>query len=677
MNEVNPEPDLPLGPEPSANSNPKPKTTRKRKKLAEDTARTEALDQPRIPSAWVKNPIFKVNAVGSIADPIRVAGLPGPGELTRNWTFGVPNPLPAKGEDPKFIRQLSVREGATFFGIVSLIQWFGGRPDDPPQGTADQPEAMYFGKFSFSELARRIADYDGPYIVSQVREALSNLRNAYWDCWGQREIPLTPEQEARIASELEAEAKGETLPPSKHGEKPVATIVTEEYHRVFPLVTCVAIERTIRRESKVSENLAKKIERFQYQNLLRQRRGDPKLRCTDPEILRFFANSESELGTEIASKPTIIRHDERLGGLYIHRDLVALCMEIQQSVTFLLKPLRDMRSDIAKACYMYLPSRALLHTDETDPFLISLRKLFTQIGADCPESLSERRQYMIQHGKRTADTDLDGRMSKSVVAQLDGAALYGKKRFRCKLIPNLSLRQHREAHEAQAQANGGIGRYYAREGDDYLLACWVEQSVAPRPHTWAQRCEDRKGTLLHCWLRSGRTEAEYAAKIKVLPEINFYEEELLERCSINPEANDRFLRIAKALLGEVRFGEVLSEFKDNILTGLRPRRATGLLNFRLCDAVGPMLPQKPKPEGSSAKLQPTAPQPAERPAPFDCAALRHRLIRVLDALPESKRSEAMEYLESERLLRDGDLMTDEISLRTTGARLRDIGVDLE
>ena len=196
------------------------------------------------------------------------------------------------------------------------------------------------------------------------------------------------------------------------------------------------------------------------------------------------------------------------------------------------------RSPIAQAIYLYLPSRASHHPKE-DPFEISLSRILEQVGASVPAKKSLRKQLFTQN-------------NNSILKQLDGLeTLTGK--FRCRL---------------------------AEMADDWKLQCWVEK-IPAKPA--GQGIANSK--LCQAYLASGKTMASLQERLKKRSELTSYELEMLMKANIAVEPNRRFLELAKSVLGEDAFQSLLSEAKGDELEGRGAKIPAARLISRIIESV--------------------------------------------------------------------------------------------
>jgi head-tail adaptor len=198
-----------------------------------------------------------------------------------------------------------------------------------------------------------------------------------------------------------------------------------------------------------------------------------------------------------------------------------------------------LRSCLAQAIYLYLPSRAC-HRTEQHPFEITLSTLLRQVGHPIPETRRLRSKLFTQN--RT-----------SIIEQLDG---------RETLTGILRVRLSETA-----------------DGTDGKLQAWVERKqteAAVRPD----------GKMIRAFLASGRTTAELDRRLAIPQRLDTYELDLLHRGEIAWVGNERFFTLAKALLGTDRFQTFLAEAKGDALEGRKPtKNPTSRLIYRIMQAL--------------------------------------------------------------------------------------------
>jgi hypothetical protein len=215
---------------------------------------------------------------------------------------------------------------------------------------------------------------------------------------------------------------------------------------------------------------------------------------------------------------------------------------------------RSIRSPLAQAVYLYIPSRAHHHTED-DPFEITLTKLLEQVSVDVPGQKNRRRQIFTQN-------------SKSIMKQLDGVAtLTGV--FRVRLA------------ETADRA-------------DWKLLAWVD-----RNHKKAKR-DPRASKLMSAFLDSGHSQQELDRRLSSVQELSVYEKELLATATVEIEKNLRFFELAKALLGTTRFVALAAEAKGDAIEGRKARKnPTARIIWRIMEAIS----EKPKGSTDSVELR--------------------------------------------------------------------------
>ena len=200
----------------------------------------------------------------------------------------------------------------------------------------------------------------------------------------------------------------------------------------------------------------------------------------------------------------------------------------------------SIRSPLAQAIYLYIPSRAV-HHDEKRPFEITLTTLLKQVSHPVPVHKSKRKQLFNQN--RT-----------SILSQLDGTeTLNGF--FRVRLLET-------------------------KDGSDWKLQAWVEPQFLPKPSS------NRNSKVLQAFLQSGRSSQEFDERLKTTQPLDDYDSDLLQRAKIQISGNERFFQIGKALLGTGKFQGLLSEAKGDALEGLKATKTpTARLIFRIMEAI--------------------------------------------------------------------------------------------
>jgi hypothetical protein len=199
---------------------------------------------------------------------------------------------------------------------------------------------------------------------------------------------------------------------------------------------------------------------------------------------------------------------------------------------------RSIRSPLAQAVYLYIPSRAFHHTED-DPFEITLTKLLEQVSSPVPDQKNRRRQLFTQN-------------ANPIIQQLDGLdTLTGT--FRVRLAETT-------------------------EGNDWKLQAWEEKN-RPKRHP-------QNSKLMAAFLSSGHTQEELNRRLSTVPPLSYYEEDLLKAAGVDLEKNVRFFELARVLVGPRRFGTLASEAKGDALEGRKAtKNPTARLIWRIMEAV--------------------------------------------------------------------------------------------
>lgn len=201
------------------------------------------------------------------------------------------------------------------------------------------------------------------------------------------------------------------------------------------------------------------------------------------------------------------------------------------------------RSPLAQAIYLYLPSRAVHHSKD-DPFEITVTKLLEQVSVQVPNYKSLRRRIFDKHEDE----------NRSVLQQLEGLeTLTGK------------------FHVHLAETN---------DGSDWKLQTWVE-TEAHKPKLSAENSK-----LVAAYLKSGRPRELLDQALSNIQPLSGYETDLLEAAKVDLNKNHRFFEMAKAILREARFDGLLAEAKGNVLEGRKAtKNPTARLIHRIMDAI--------------------------------------------------------------------------------------------
>lgn len=228
-------------------------------------------------------------------------------------------------------------------------------------------------------------------------------------------------------------------------------------------------------------------------------------------------------------------------GCTLSKEFFDLLSQIAELQNLKLDVFTSIRSPLAQSIYLYIPSRAVHHS-EAKPFEITLTNLLQQVSAEVPAHKSKRKEIFTQH-------------TTSILSQLDGVeTLTGI--FRVKLA-NTS------------------------DKSDWKLQAWVEKNGKILPSQEPK--EDSK--LLKAFLKGGRTREEWTRL--VIQPLSDYELDLLQTAKIDPGKHRRFLEKTKAILREWQFDILLAEAKCDEQEGKKAKKnSTARLIFRLMEAIG-------------------------------------------------------------------------------------------
>lgn len=249
------------------------------------------------------------------------------------------------------------------------------------------------------------------------------------------------------------------------------------------------------------------------------------------ESYRILKNISVQLkvSRKKATTNKVLQDEMWLDEVELHPRFFSLLQNYFSIAQIHLKTLTSIRSPLAQAIYVYIPSRAV-HADITRPFEITLENLLTQVGHTVPAAKSLRKKIFLQN-------------RNPVLEQLNNVAI----------------------------VNGILKVNLVETSDkkDYKLQFWVEDREEEQKQKESTYQENDKKTVLQdIWLKAGKTLEEFREKTKFpLPELNDYELELFKRGKIELEKNEIFFRKALALLGRERFDELLSDAKSSVLEG--------------------------------------------------------------------------------------------------------------
>lgn len=234
----------------------------------------------------------------------------------------------------------------------------------------------------------------------------------------------------------------------------------------------------------------------------------------------------------------------KLNLIVLSKEFYNLLGRIAELQDLKLDVFTGIRSPLAQAIYLYIPSRSVHHTEDA-PFEISLTKLLEQVSFRVPEFKSKRLELFTKHSDE----------NRAIIQQLDGLETL-KGRFRVRLAETA-------------------------DRSDWKLLTWVEAMPAKRDPLVSN------SKLVTAYLDSGRPRELLEQSLSNIEPLNDYELELLATAKVDVPKNRRFFEVAKALLREARFDGMLAEAKADELEGRKARKnPTARLIHRIMEAVG-------------------------------------------------------------------------------------------
>jgi hypothetical protein len=238
-------------------------------------------------------------------------------------------------------------------------------------------------------------------------------------------------------------------------------------------------------------------------------------------------------------------------GCVLSPEFAGLLSNIQELQQLKLYVFTGIRSPLAQAIYLYIPSRAC-HATETKPFEITLTRLLEQVSFPVPHQKNRRRQIFTQN-------------RNPIIKQLDGLETVHAI-FRVRL----------------AETN---------DGSDWKLQAWVEND-GRKP-----RLASGNSKLIKAWLASGRTRELLDQRLAIASLLTDYEIELMEKAEVRLEGNERFFALAKAMLSPTRFVTLLAEAKGDALEGRKAKKnPTARLIWRIITAIATPIQSIPSKE---------------------------------------------------------------------------------
>lgn len=244
--------------------------------------------------------------------------------------------------------------------------------------------------------------------------------------------------------------------------------------------------------------------------------------------------------SEARSPQTELRFNE----ITLSPEFYGLLNRIAELQDLKLSVFTSIRSPLAQAIYLYIPSRSV-HHDESNPFEISMRTLLEQVSFPIPKFKSKRKELFTKHQEE----------GRSILQQLDGKeTLTG--RFRVEIVETA-------------------------DRSDWKLLTWVEKT----PN--AKRLINRDSKIIRAYLASGRSPEYLEQALASVTPLDDYQIGLLQAGRIEIEKNRKCLEWTKAILKDAKFNEILAGAKADELEGRKARKnPTARLIHRLMEAVG-------------------------------------------------------------------------------------------
>jgi hypothetical protein len=227
-------------------------------------------------------------------------------------------------------------------------------------------------------------------------------------------------------------------------------------------------------------------------------------------------------------------------GCTLSPEFCGLLSRINELQHLKLDVFNAIRSPLAQAIYLYIPSRAHHHTQDR-PFEISVTRLLEQVSCPIPPYKSFRLKLFTQN-------------NNPVIKQLDGLeTLTGI--FRVKLVETT-------------------------DGSDWKLQAWVERNER-KP-----KLARANSKLVNAYLNSGRPRELLDQALCDIQPLSGYDTDLLERAEVEVGKNRRFFEMAKAILREARFVGLLAEAKGDAVEGkTATKNPTARLIHRIMEAI--------------------------------------------------------------------------------------------
>jgi hypothetical protein len=242
----------------------------------------------------------------------------------------------------------------------------------------------------------------------------------------------------------------------------------------------------------------------------------------DDHYIKFQILSAEETGYLHNSKESL-----KLRYIQFAPTFLEFLGDIEKFFSIRLDIFNSLSSGIAKAIYLYIPSRALKSTKKS-PFKITLTNLYRQINIKVPVYKSQRMERLTQH-------------KNPVIRQLDHALINYNKKLRVRLERT-------------------------KDGSDYNFCAWIEE-LADNDY------KVPAGDSLRTWFINGQRNTANASELfnermKTMAPLDWYQIETLKEAEIDWEKSRIFLEQSKALLGRSKFDELCADVKDRVLSSI-------------------------------------------------------------------------------------------------------------
>lgn len=240
------------------------------------------------------------------------------------------------------------------------------------------------------------------------------------------------------------------------------------------------------------------------------------IKLNDTEALKFKILNASSIHMKYDPNDKDKVVEECLRGMSFHPKFTELLENIEKRLYIRLDIFDSLTSKLAKAIYLYIPSRAIHYNSKEDSFKITMKNVLEQLGESVPEFKSVRHKKFVQ-----------ARKDNSIISQLDNALLSLGKKLRVSIEDT-------------------------SDGSDYNLCFWVE------PTRDIEIIEKIDSKLKEWYIQSGGTAEDFHKLIINPLPLDSYEEEKLSEGGLNLKQTKRFLEMTKALMPD--FKELCGEF---------------------------------------------------------------------------------------------------------------------